>query len=270
MPDPVALLAAEEERLRKEIARLNADSQSGDEEKALLANKRLQTLTDDYRTVLLALNTAQSSAATDPNDAAYKQAQTGYLTAQTDKLRNPDNPANSASVLAANISASVQAANLQWDKEKAAIEQAFNERKLTFEQAQAQATEAYNRIRLDLDAKQNDVQQRGQDMTFADQMANTAANYATATMPYYVPKGTAEDLAAIRGGYQSGQVVNTPARTMDAPYPSDYPTQIVAMALRGISPYAAALAGGDTSGGLQLPPRVNSTPNLAPPVFGGA
>ena len=70
------------------------------------------------------------------------------------------------------LSAAQAAANLQWDQEKTRILQAFNEKKFGWEQAVAAATEAKQRLELELTQQRNaieaaglDVTQRGQDLS---------------------------------------------------------------------------------------------------------
>ena len=70
------------------------------------------------------------------------------------------------------LSAAQAAANLSWDQEKARILQAFNEKKFGWEQAVAAATEAKQRLELELTQQRNaieaaglDVTQRGQDLS---------------------------------------------------------------------------------------------------------
>lgn len=70
------------------------------------------------------------------------------------------------------LQAAQQAANLEWDKEQGRILQAFNEKKLGWEQAVAAANEVRERLTLQLTQQRNaieaaglDVTQRGQDLS---------------------------------------------------------------------------------------------------------
>lgn len=70
------------------------------------------------------------------------------------------------------LQAAQQAANLQWEQEQGRILQAFNEKKFSWEQAVAAATEARERLTAELTQQRNqieaaglDVSQRGQDLS---------------------------------------------------------------------------------------------------------
>lgn len=174
-----------------------------------------------------------------------------------------------AAIYAAHLSAQTHAAQLEWEREKFAIQQQFEEHKLTLDQAQAKARQAHERISAQLQAQQNEVSQRGQDMNLAGGILSASTSLATAMLPNIVPAGTAQDLADIRQGYVDGKVVNTPARTMSMPFdPESFAAQITARALQGLSPTADAMMANVPQGnGFTLPARVPA-PELPPPSFG--
>ena len=68
----------------------------------------------------------------------------------------------------ADLNNAAKAADMQWDMTKTQLQQAFNERKLSFEQAQAAATEAHARIMEGLQATQNQLQARRDEITAQD------------------------------------------------------------------------------------------------------
>lgn len=146
-------------------------------------------------------------------------------------------------------------AQLEWSKERSAIQDAFENRKITLDEAKARLEEASTRIQLELQKRGQDVTMRGQDITkrgqdvdFAQSIAGDATGLAQAMLPHVAAPGTAEDLTSIYNatasmGYGKANAIPTlQPRAAAMPFdPAQFASQVAARALAQVSPAAAAM-----------------------------
>ncbi len=154
--------------------------------------------------------------------------------------------------------------------------------KMSLAQAQKALEDERKRIEAELRAEYNQAQieatqrgqdivaetsRRGQDLNYAQGMAQVGTSAMMQSLPFLAPEGTAQDLAGAINALSRGQPVTVAPRSAPFPFnPMDIGRQIAAMALQGISPAAAAAgAGSPPAQAPTVPAPVQVAPQPAQP-----